>query len=101
MRQDRFLTGILAGIVVLAVLSLAVYLARRSGLNYGLENIPEGVARNYIVAEGPDGLYLIDQHAAHERIMLEKIQNQRASRKVEVQGLLQPVTFRSSIAACP
>lgn len=50
MRQDRFLTGILAGIVVLAVLSLAVYLARRSGLNYGLENIPEGVARNYIVA---------------------------------------------------
>jgi DNA mismatch repair protein MutL len=51
------------------------------------------LARNYIVAEGPDGMYLIDQHAAHERIMLEKIRNQRESRKVEVQGLLEPVTF--------
>jgi DNA mismatch repair protein MutL len=51
------------------------------------------LARNYIIAEGPDGLYLIDQHAAHERIMLEKIRRQRAERKVEVQGLLQPATF--------
>lgn len=51
------------------------------------------LARNYIVAEGPDGLFLIDQHAAHERIMLEKIINQQESRKVEVQGLLEPATF--------
>jgi DNA mismatch repair protein MutL len=51
------------------------------------------LARNYIVAEGPDGLYLIDQHAAHERIMLEKVQDQRSSRRIEVQGLLEPATF--------
>jgi DNA mismatch repair protein MutL len=51
------------------------------------------LARNYIVAEGPDGLFLIDQHAAHERIMLEKIQDQSENRRIEVQGLLQPAIF--------
>jgi DNA mismatch repair protein MutL len=30
------------------------------------------LAQSYIVAEGPDGMYLIDQHAAHERVMYER-----------------------------
>ncbi|MBA7641194.1 DNA mismatch repair protein MutL [subsurface metagenome] len=51
------------------------------------------LASDYIVAEGPDGLYLIDQHAAHERVLYEKIKQQRSGQKVEVQGLLEPVTF--------
>ena len=38
------------------------------------------VAASYLVAEGPDGLYLIDQHAAHERILFEKLLEQRAER---------------------
>jgi DNA mismatch repair protein MutL len=51
---------------------------------------------SYIVAEGPEGLYLIDQHAAHERVLFEKLEQQRAQRGVEVQGLLEPVTFEVS-----
>ncbi len=51
------------------------------------------VLNSYVVAEGPDGLYLIDQHAAHERIRFEKVKEQRAQKAMEVQGLLEPVTF--------
>ncbi|HTY82387.1 MAG TPA: DNA mismatch repair endonuclease MutL, partial [Dehalococcoidales bacterium] len=51
------------------------------------------VQNSYIVAEGPDGLYVIDQHAAHERIRYEKLQTQHAQSRVEVQGLLQPAPF--------
>ena len=54
------------------------------------------LASSYIVAEGPDGLYLIDQHAAHERIIFEKVTRQRSRQEVEVQGLLEPVTFEVS-----
>ena len=51
---------------------------------------------NYIVAEGPDGLYLIDQHAAHERILWERINARRLEHEIEVQGLLEPVTLEMS-----
>ena len=54
------------------------------------------VLHSYIAAEGPDGLYLIDQHAAHERIRFENIRQQRLHQEVEVQGLLEPVTFEVS-----
>jgi DNA mismatch repair protein MutL len=46
------------------------------------------IGSTYLVAEGPDGLYLIDQHAAHERVLYEKMMNQAG--RVESQTLLQP-----------
>jgi DNA mismatch repair protein MutL len=54
------------------------------------------LANTYIIAEGPDGLYLIDQHAAHERILYDRISTQWAQKEVEVQGLLQPITIEFS-----
>lgn len=50
------------------------------------------VGTAYLVAEGPDGLYLIDQHAAHERVLFEKLLYQR-SHKILAQRLLEPVTM--------
>lgn len=49
------------------------------------------LAQMYIIAEGPDGLYLIDQHAAHERVMYDQLMAQTAAAKVAVQQLLQPL----------
>jgi DNA mismatch repair protein MutL len=51
----------------------------------------------YIISEGPEGLYLIDQHAAHERILFEKISNQDVGEKIS-QFLLEPmpITFPAS-----
>jgi DNA mismatch repair protein MutL len=51
---------------------------------------------SYIVAEGPDGLYLIDQHAAHERVLFDRIERQRSQKEIEVQGLLEPMTLEVS-----
>ncbi len=51
------------------------------------------LSNSYIIAEGRDGLYLIDQHAAHERVLFEKIKQQRSRQGIEVQGLLEPVPF--------
>lgn len=54
------------------------------------------VGTAYIVAEGPDGLYLVDQHAAHERVLFERFQAQRG--RVGSQILLEPITVQLNAA---
>ena len=50
------------------------------------------IKATYIAAEGPDGMYLIDQHAAHERVLFERIKSDSRAGSPSVQGLMEPVT---------
>ena len=56
------------------------------------------IAATYLVAEGPDGLYLIDQHAAHERVLFEQMLAQRSG-AIPSQTLLQPVVVELTPAS--
>jgi len=69
----------------------AVFVAPLLPLKLPVLRVLGQIASAYIIAEGPDGLYIIDQHAAHERIRYDKILSQWARSEIEVQGLLQPV----------
>lgn len=55
------------------------------------------VAATYLAAEGPDGLYLVDQHAAHERILFEQYLKQRQT-SIPSQVLLEPAVVEFSAA---
>jgi ABC-type amino acid transport substrate-binding protein len=50
MKTDRFLTGILVGIGVLIVIALALFFLRREQTDYRVEDAPDAVAHNYILA---------------------------------------------------
>ena len=51
------------------------------------------VASTYLIAEGPDGLYLIDQHAAHERVLFDQLMAQFIAKSIPSQALLDPVVI--------
>jgi len=60
---------------------------------------PLGQIRNsFILAVNEDGLWIIDQHVAHERVLFERILKQRAVQKVESQRLLMPIVLELSPA---
>ena len=55
---------------------------------------PLGQIRNsFILAVNEDGLWIIDQHVAHERVLFEKVLRQRAAQQVESQRLLMPLVI--------
>ena len=58
------------------------------------------VARTYIVSEAADGLVLVDQHAAHERLVLEALRSAAAGRDVAAQTLLQAEVVELDEGAC-
>ncbi len=49
------------------------------------------IGATYIIAEGPAGIYLIDQHAAHERVLFEKFMADKSGQHMAVQNLLDPL----------
>jgi DNA mismatch repair protein MutL len=55
-------------------------------------------ANTYILAADEDGLLVIDQHVAHERVLFERVMAQRAAAGVRVQRLLVPETLELSAA---
>ncbi len=60
------------------------------------EDFPLGVAlahfnKNYIISRNSNGIVIIDQHAAHERLVLERMKLARENKSVEKQILLLPV----------
>ncbi|MDC9700908.1 MAG: DNA mismatch repair endonuclease MutL [Alphaproteobacteria bacterium] len=68
---------------------------------------PLGVARtqlheNYIVSQTRDGLIIVDQHAAHERLTYERLKSQMAAGVIQRQGLLSPeiVSLDPDAVAC-
>lgn len=59
------------------------------------DEYPLGAARaqiheNYIIAQSKDGMVIIDQHAAHERLVYERFKAQMEETGIEKQGLLTP-----------
>jgi len=58
------------------------------------------VARTYIVAEAEDGLVIVDQHAAHERLTLERMRRAMEGQGVAAQALLLPEVVELDEPAC-
>lgn len=66
--------------------------ALQAGQRLPIMRVIGQVGAAFIIAEGPDGLYLIDQHAAHERILFEQFLAQKRGQGVASQGLVAAAT---------
>ncbi|MDT5294168.1 MAG: mismatch repair protein MutL [Acidobacteriota bacterium] len=84
-----------ARVVALPPLNSAAGLVREAAVDSLTPNIrPLGqLDESFIIATDADGLLLIDQHVAHERILFDKYRRLEASRRPDSQSLLVPETF--------
>ena len=109
--QQRSGTPAFAGVTSESVRDLAVDFRPAARAEAAIEPVPEstahplGVARGqvaatYIVAEAEDGLVLVDQHAAHERLVLERMRKAMANGGVARQALLLPEVVELDEPAC-
>lgn len=71
-----------------------------ASISYPLGVARGQVARTYIVAEAEDGLVLVDQHAAHERLVLERMRRAMTDGGVASQALLLPEVVELDEPAC-
>jgi DNA mismatch repair protein MutL len=69
-------------------------------VNYPLGIARGQVAKTYIVAEAADGLVIVDQHAAHERLVLERMRRALDGGRVAAQALLLPEVVELDEPAC-
>ena len=72
------------------------FLAAESSLKETLDSlvVVGQISATYIVCEGYNGLYLIDQHAAHERILYERILFRNLNSDLEIQNFLDPFVLQ-------
>jgi DNA mismatch repair protein MutL len=80
-------------------------LARAEAADLPVNEFPLGVARGqvaatYIIAEARDGLVIVDQHAAHERLVLERMRRATAAGRVSSQPLLLAEVIELDEVAC-
>lgn len=92
---DRDLTSALTGGV--AAGGAATTAGRESVSTLIRPMVPLGQFRNtFIIAVDDEGLAIIDQHVAHERILFEQISERLTTRTIEAQRLLTPVVLELS-----
>lgn len=79
-------------------LALEVYRSEEAQATKGQAKIPPlrvlgQLGKTYIITEGPGGMYLIDQHAAHERVLYERLLSDHQDKKLASQPFLEPITL--------
>ena len=71
-----------------------------SGADFPMGVARGQVAKTYIIAEASDGLVIVDQHAAHERLVLERMRAAMAGSGVKAQAMLMPEVIELDESAC-
>lgn len=94
-RQEHFPSGLSEGAVEWGGESIVPQSHSTDADNFDHASHPLGAARaqfheNYIITQTADGIVVVDQHAAHERLVLEKMKAQMAEQGVKTQMLLLP-----------